>query len=105
MALVVRGWGLEGVLALGLFALWELSVDLDGDGLGILVLGLVAITMWRNGALRRRLTTTLRERATRRWFSRVLVACEVISRRGQIPRVEGSELIPAGQRLRLLMPP
>ena len=105
LALAVRGWGFEGAIGLALLVLWELSVGLDGEGLGILVLGLVGIVVWRNVALRRRLATTLRTRSTRRWFSRVLVATEVISRRGQIPRVESSEPIPAGQRLRLRMVP
>ena len=58
MALVVRGWGLEGALALPLFVLWELAVALDGEGLGILVPGLLGIVVWRNAAVRRRLATT-----------------------------------------------
>jgi len=103
MALVVREWGLEVAIGLALFVLWELAVALDGEGLGILVLGVLGIVLWRNAWLRRRVATTLRARATRRWFSRVLVACEVISRRGQVPRVESIEPIPAGQRLRLRM--
>ena len=105
MALAVRGWGLEVALALGVFGLWETGAALGGEGLAVLFLGLLAIGLWRFPWLRDRLATTLRERATRRWFNRVLLACEVISRRGQIPRVEGTESIPAGQRLRLLMPP
>ena len=35
----------------------------------------------------------------------MLVACEVISRHGMIPRLQGSEVIPAGQRLDLRMAP
>ncbi len=66
--------------------------------------GLLAIVVWRSAVVRTRLATTLRDRATRRWFSRVLVACEVISRHGRIPRVEGVEVIPAGKRLRLRLP-
>ena len=67
-----------------------------------------AWSAWRSGdpsALRRRLLATLRDRSTRRWLNRVLVACEVISRHGMIPRVQGSEVIPAGQRLDLRMAP
>ena len=105
MALAVRGWGLEVVLALGVVGLWETGAALGGEGLAVLFVGLLAIALWRFPSLRNCMATTLRDRATRRWFNRVLVACEVISRRGQIPRVEGTESIPAGQRLRLLMPP
>ena len=105
MALAVRGWGLEGVLALGLFVLWRMATALDGEGFGILVLGSLSIMLWRSSAVRVRLASTLRDRSTRRWFSRVLLACEVISRRGRIPRVSATEHIPAGQRLRLRLPP
>jgi DNA segregation ATPase FtsK/SpoIIIE-like protein len=105
MALALRGWGLEAVVALGIVVLWHGAVGLDGDGLGVLVLGLVGLAIWRSERLRRRLIVTLRDRSTRRWLSRVLVACEVISRHGMIPRVQGSEVIPAGQRLELQMAP
>jgi hypothetical protein len=104
MALAVRGWGLEGAIGLGLYATWRLAVALDGQGLGILVLGLAGIALWHSAALRRRVVALLRERATRRWFTRVLVACEVISRRGQIPRVEGAVRTRAGQRIQLRLP-
>ena len=107
MALAVRGWGLE--VALGARDLRS-SGELGGRPRrrGPRGPGPRARSASRSGApsaSRDRLAATLRDRATRRWFSRVLVACEVISRRGQIPRVEGTELIPAGQRLRLRMPP
>jgi DNA segregation ATPase FtsK/SpoIIIE-like protein len=105
MALALRGWGLEAVLALGVVVLWRGAVGLDGDGMGVLVLGLVCLTLWRSERLRRRLLVTLRDRSTRRWLSRVLVACEVVSRHGMIPKVQGSEVIPAGQRLDLRMAP
>ena len=105
MALAVRGWGLEVVLALGIFGLWQIGAALDGRGAGILLLGIVAIVVWRTPALKARLATTLRDRTTRRWFSRVLIACQLISPRGLIPRIEGTELIPAGQRVRLRLPP
>ena len=105
MALVVRGWGFEVVLAVSLFLIWSLGVSLDGTGLGVLFLGSLGIVVWRfdrgcgPGWPRR-----LRDRATRRWFARVLLACEVISRHGQLPRIEGSDHIPAGKRIRLRMP-
>ena len=105
MALVVRGWGLEALLAAGLFALWRVGVALNGDGLGVLFLGLLGIAVWRSERMRTWLATTLGHRATARWFTRVLVACEVISRHGVVPRIEESEAIPAGRRLRLRMPP
>jgi len=105
MALAVRGWGLEVVLTSGLFVLWRIGSILDGPGLGILFLGVVGIVVWRTGSLKVRLATTLRDRATRRWFNRVLIACQLISPRGLIPRIEGTELIPAGQRVRLRLPP
>ena len=75
-----------------------------GEGAGILFLGIAGIVLWRTPALKTRLATTLRDRATRRWFSRVLIACQLISPRGLIPRIEGTELIPAGQRMRLRLP-
>jgi DNA segregation ATPase FtsK/SpoIIIE-like protein len=105
MALAVRGWGLEVVLALGVFVLWRIGTALDGPGLGVLLLGIVGIAVWRTRVLKARLATRLRDRATRRWFNRVLIACQLISPRGLIPRIEGTELIPAGQRLRLRLPP
>ena len=104
MALVVRGWGLEAALAAALVALWRVGAALDGGGLGVLFLGLIGIVVWRSARVRTWLAVTLRQRATSRWFARVLVACEVISRHGQLPRIEGSERIPAGRRLRLRIP-
>jgi hypothetical protein len=105
MALAVRGWGLEVGVAFGLLALWRVAGALDGNGLGVLVMGSVGIAVWRSPSLRLRLTTTLRNRATGRWISRVLIICEVINRRGQIPRIMGIEPIPAGQRIHLRLPP
>ena len=105
MTLVVRGWGLEALLAAGVFALWQIGVALDGPGLGVLLVGLLGIAVWRSGRIRTWLATTLRHRATARWFARVLVACEVISRHGALPRIEQSVAIPAGRRLRVRMPP
>ena len=43
MALAVRGWGLEVVLAFGVFVLWHIGAALDGPGIGILLLGIVGI--------------------------------------------------------------
>jgi hypothetical protein len=105
MALSLRGWGLEALLAVGVVVLWRGAVALDGDGLGVLVLGLMGLAIWRSESLRDRLVATLRDRSTRRWLNRVLIACEVISRHGMIPRVQSSEVIPAGQRLDLKMAP
>lgn len=105
MALAVRGWGLEVVLAFAIFVLWRVGAAVGGPGLGVLFLGIVAIVVWRTPALGSRLATTLRDRSTRRWFSRVLIACELISRRGLIPRIERIQSIPAGQRLQLRLPP
>jgi DNA segregation ATPase FtsK/SpoIIIE-like protein len=105
MALVIRGWGFEALLALGVVLLWHATVSLDGEGLAVLVLGSLCLAIWRSEFLRRRLLATLRDRSTRRWLRRVLVACEVISRHGMIPRLQGSEVIPAGQRLDLKMVP
>ena len=101
MALVVRGWGLEVVLALGIFVLWRVGVALDGEGTrglgpGLGGLGDLAQPNAFAGGWPRRCGTGRRAR----WFARVLVACEVISRHGLIPRVEGTEAIPAGRRLR-----
>ena len=104
MALVVRGWGLEVVVCLGLVVLWRLAVSLDGDGLGVLVFGCLGIVLWRSPWARSWLAQTLRERSTRRWFNRVLIACEIVSRHGRIPTVEATEVIPAGQKLRLRLP-
>jgi hypothetical protein len=85
--------------------LWHFSVALEGEGLGVLVLGLLVLLLWRSDAARRRLVMLLRGRSTRRWLSRVLVACEVISRHGALPRVEHTDVIPAGQRLDLRLAP
>ena len=104
MALFVRGWGLEALLGFGLALLWRISSAAGGEGLTVLVFGGLGIGVWRLPALRHWLSRTLRDRSTRRWFNRVLVVCEVISRRGQLPRVEAAETIPAGRRLRLRLP-
>lgn len=103
--MAVRGWGLEAVLAFGVFLLWDFAVALDGVGLGVLVLGMGVLVLWRSVGVRRRLVTLLRGRSSRRWLSRVLVACEVISRHGALPQVRSSETIPAGQRLYLRLAP
>jgi hypothetical protein len=92
-------------LAFGIVLLWHAAVSLDGEGLGVLALGSLCLVLWRCGRLRRWLVVTLRDRSTRRWLHRVLVACEVISRHGLIPRLESTGVIPAGQRLDLKMPP
>ena len=105
MALAVRGWGLEAVLAFGVFLFWHFAVALDGEGLGVLGLGLGVLVLWRSVGVRRWLVTLLRGRSTRRWLSRVLVACEVISRHGALPQVTSSVAIPAGQRLDLRLAP
>jgi DNA segregation ATPase FtsK/SpoIIIE-like protein len=105
MALAVRGWGLEAVLAFGVVLLWHFAVALDGEGLGVLVLGLGVLVLWRSVGVRHWLVTLLRGRSTRRWLSRVLVACEVISRHGALPQVTSSVAIPAGQRLDLRLAP
>ena len=104
MALFVRGWGLESLLGFGLALLWRITSAAGGEGLTVLVFGGLGIGVRRLPALHHWLSRTLRDRSTRRWFNRVLVACEVISRRGQLPRVEATEVIPAGRRLRLRLP-
>jgi hypothetical protein len=104
MALAVRGWGFEVLLGGSLCALWSIGRLVDGNGLGVLLLGGAGIALWRSPGLRGRLMQKLRMQSTHRWFSRVLVSCGVISRHGQIPRVEAVELVPAGQRLRLRIP-
>lgn len=104
MSLAVRGWGFEVLLAGALGALWSIGRVLDGSGLGLLLLGGAGIALWRSPKLRGRLSRKLRAQSTRRWFSKVLVSCGVISHHGQIPRVEAVELVPAGQRLRLRIP-
>ena len=104
MALAVRGWGFEVLLTGSMVALWRIGTALDGTGMGVLVLGSAGIVVWRSPGLRRRLARKLRAQSTRRWFNRVMVSCEVISRHGQIPKVVATELVPAGQRLRLRIP-
>jgi hypothetical protein len=104
MALAVRGWGLEALLALSIFLTWRISTAIDGEGMGVLVLGTLGITVWRNRALKVWLFTALRSQSSRRWFNRTLISCEVISRHGKIPKVLATEVIPAGKRLRLRMP-
>jgi hypothetical protein len=105
VALAFRGWGFEALLALGVFVLWRLAIALDGEGLGVLVLGLPVLLVWSSERFRHRLMKMLRGRSTRRWLSRVLVACEVISRHGRIPRVVHTDIIPAGERLDLRLAP
>lgn len=105
MALAVRGWGLEALLALGVMLLWRAAVSLDGEGLGVLALGLLVLVLWRSQRVRHRLVSLLGNRSTRRWLARVLVACEVVSRHGALPRIDRTEVIPAGQRLDLRLAP
>jgi len=104
MALAVRGWGFEVLLSTSVVVLWRIGTALDGDGMGVLFLGTTGIILWRTPVLAARLAYRLRAQSTRRWFNKVLVSCEVISRHGQIPMVAGTEAIPAGQRLRLVLP-
>jgi len=104
MALAVRGWGFEVLLAGCALALWWIGRLFDGNGLGVLLLGVAGIMLWRSPGLRAGLARRLLAQSTRRWFSRVLVLCGVIIRHGQIPTVESVELVPAGQRLRLRIP-
>jgi DNA segregation ATPase FtsK/SpoIIIE-like protein len=104
MALTVRGWGFEAILSMVVFLLWRISTALGGDGLGLLIIGLAAIVLWRTPGLARRFAKKLRDQSSLRWFSHVLISCGVISRHGQIPRVELFETTPAGQRVRLRMP-
>jgi hypothetical protein len=104
VALAVRGWGFEVVLTTAILVLLRIGTAVDGQGLSVLLIGGVGIIVWRSPSLKIRLATKLRAQSTRRWFNRVLIACEVISRQGQIPKVEAIETIPAGQRLRLLLP-
>jgi hypothetical protein len=103
-ALAVRGWGLEVILSGGSLALWRIGVALDGPGMGTLFVGSVGIAFWRVPRLRSVLARGLRNQSTRRWFARVFISCEVISRHGQIPTVRSTEIIPAGQRLELRIP-
>jgi len=84
--------------------LWRIGIAVGGEGLGVLMIGLVAIVVWRTPGLTARLAAKLRDQSTRRWFHRVLVSCEVISRHGQIPLVQRIEKVPAGERVRLRLP-
>jgi DNA segregation ATPase FtsK/SpoIIIE-like protein len=104
MALAVRGWGFEVSLTFTILILWHIGTAIDGRGFGVLVLGTGGIVVWRVPMLQVRLATKLRAQSTRRWFNRVLVACEVISRHGRIPTVQKREKIPAGERLHLRLP-
>ena len=104
MALAVRGWGFELLLTTAIVVLWHVGTLIDGDGLGVLFVGVAGIVVWRVPGLSARLATKLRDQSTRRWFAKVLISCGVISRHGQIPRVEAFETTAAGQRVRLRMP-
>jgi hypothetical protein len=101
MALAVRGWGFEVTVTAFVEVLWRIGIAVGGEGLGVLIIGLVAIVVWRTPGLTARLAAKLRDQSTRRWFHRVLVSCEVISRHGQIPLVQRIDRVPAGQRFRL----
>jgi hypothetical protein len=104
VALAARGWGFEVSLTISVSVLWRVSTAIDGKGLGVLALGSAGIALWRSPALHVRLAAKLRAQSNRRHFARVLVTCELISRHGQIPRIEAREAIPAGERLRLRLP-
>jgi DNA segregation ATPase FtsK/SpoIIIE-like protein len=104
MALAFRGWGFEVAVTAFVEVLWRIGNAVGGEGLGVLMIGLVAIVVWRSPGLTARLAAKLRDQSTRRWFHRVLVSCEVISRHGQIPLVQRIGRVPAGQRFRLRLP-
>ena len=104
MALAVRGWGFEVALTVVTVVLWRIGTAIDGEGAGVLALGAAGIALWRTPYLSARLAKKLRAQSTRRWFNKVLVTCAVISRHGQIPKVETTEVIPAGERVRLRIP-
>ena len=106
MALVVRGWGLEVALALGrLRALAPRRRPRRrghrGPGRRTRSASSCGARPPSRAGWRRRCGTGRRAR----WFARVLVACELISRHGLLPRIEAIETIPAGRRLRLRLPP
>ena len=90
MALVVRGWGLEAVVALGVVAaLARRRLPRRRRASGVLVAGTAScLALWRSERLRRRLAGDVARPLDAALAGRVLVACEVISRHGLIPRVE-----------------
>jgi hypothetical protein len=104
MALAVRGWGFEVILTMSILVLWHVGTFIDGDGMGVLFVGAAGIALWRIPGLATRLAKKLRDQSCRRWFCDVLISCGVISRHGQIPKVEAFEKTPAGERVRLRIP-
>ena len=108
MALAVRGWGFEASLTISRFGVLRLanrqlpSTDRRARRPGRRRRR--HRMLWRSPSLQAPAgSAKLRAQSTRRWFNRVLVACEVISRHGgQIPEGRArTEAIPAGERLHL----
>jgi len=54
MALVVRGWALEGLTCLGLLVTWRACVAVGGVGFGVLVFGFGGVALWRSAGLQSR---------------------------------------------------
>jgi DNA segregation ATPase FtsK/SpoIIIE-like protein len=104
MALAVRGWGFEVILTISILILWHVGTFIDGEGMGVLFVGVAGIMLWRIPGLAAQLTKKLRDQSSRRWFAKVLISCGVISRHGQIPTAEAFEKTPAGERVRLRIP-
>ncbi|MGH8995616.1 MAG: FtsK/SpoIIIE domain-containing protein [Acidimicrobiales bacterium] len=99
------GWRWEAALGLSAGLAFHLADALVGGvGGGVLVLGLVAVTVGAVPGLRRRLTALLRRRSVDRWFSAALSACGVIGPWGRPPAVRDSSPVPAGMAVRVRIP-
>jgi len=101
---VAWGWRVEGGLFVSSVVALRLAGRLGAGG-DLLLVGLVVIVLWRVPGLRRFLAGLLRASAVRRRFARALWLCGVVGPWGTHPVVRRVEVVPAGHRLIVQVPP
>ena len=104
MASAIWGWRLEALLGTVVFVLIKIGFLL-GPGGPLLLIGLVAISVWQIRRLRHQLATRLLRARARRLVAKALRECVVVGYDGKTPRITKVFDTSIGYAFRLLMPP